>query len=105
MFDLRLKLLSTSEEIAHSVSAQGVGMFVGALLAGISVDAMGQWKFMLVTVATVGSSIVVMCMSYVASLTLLWITFFLLGTCAGIISVGKWQSRSIMFALTNLQSI
>lgn len=89
MFDLRMHLRTTSENIARSVSAQGIGIFLGALISGCSVDACGQWKFLLITIGALLASVTVVSMAFVNNLTVLWLTFFLMGTSAGLTNVGK----------------
>ncbi|KAH3747129.1 hypothetical protein DPMN_181551 [Dreissena polymorpha] len=89
MVDLRMKLNTSSADIARSVSAQGFGIFAGALAGGLVIDAMGTWKFLLVTLAEIIATVTLILMSFVTSLSLLWVTFFSVGTAAGLTSVGK----------------
>ncbi|XP_053396951.1 sodium-dependent glucose transporter 1-like [Mercenaria mercenaria] len=87
MLDLRIHFNSNSEEIARSVSAQGIGIFVGALIGGIFVDMLGTWKILLVTGAQLLATFTIVSMPYVGSLSVLWFMFFLLGSTAGIVNV------------------
>lgn len=89
MLDLRIYFDSNPEEIARSVSALGVGLFVGALLAGLLVDMIGTWKILLVTGAQLLATVSIISMPYVGSLSALWVMFFLLGTAAGTVNVCK----------------
>lgn len=101
MLDLRLKFDSNSEEVARSVSAQGVGIFLGAVVAGCFVDTLGTWKILLITAAQLLSTVSIVCMPFVGSLGALWFMFFLLGTAGGIVNVSgqrilleMWREKS-----------
>ncbi|XP_052261392.1 sodium-dependent glucose transporter 1-like [Dreissena polymorpha] len=89
MVDLRITLNTSSAEIARSVSAQGFGLFAGALACGFVIDAMGTWKFLLVTLAGTIATVALILMSFVTSLTWLWVLFFSGGTAKGLLDVGK----------------
>ncbi|KAH3729322.1 sodium-dependent glucose transporter 1B-like isoform X1 [Dreissena polymorpha] len=87
MVDLRMKFNTSSADIARSVSAQGFGIFAGALAGGLVIDAMRTWKFLVVTLAETIATVAVILMPFVASLTWLWVMFFSVGTAAGLINV------------------
>ncbi|KAL4233504.1 ribosome-binding protein [Mactra antiquata] len=87
LLDLRIRFNTNSEEIARSVSAQGAGIFVGALIGGILVDLLGIWKILLVTGSQIIVTATIVSMPYVGSLTMLWVMFFILGTAAGVVNV------------------
>lgn len=101
MLDLRLRFQSDAEEVARAVSAAGAGLFLGALVGGLFVDALGPWKDVLVCVAQIVSALVVICMPYVANLSVMWLMFFVVGICAGVTNVAgqrilldMWQQHS-----------
>ncbi|KAH3729315.1 sodium-dependent glucose transporter 1-like [Dreissena polymorpha] len=87
MVDLRMKYNTSSADIARSVSAQGFGIFAGALAGGLVIDAMRTWKFLVVTLAETIAIVAVILMPFVASLTWLWVMFFSVGIAAGLINV------------------
>lgn len=101
MLDLRIRFHSNSEEVARCVSAQGVGIFLGALISGFFVDLMGSWKILLITGAQVLSTVTIVSMPFVGSLGALWFMFFLLGNSSGIVNVAGqrilleiWREKS-----------
>ncbi|KAL4233506.1 hypothetical protein ACF0H5_008187 [Mactra antiquata] len=87
MIDLRMRFDADSESVARSISALGVGVFVGALLGGLLIDTLGTWKILLVTAAQVLVTVVIVSMPFVGSLGALWVMFFALGTSAGVVNV------------------
>lgn len=87
MLDLRIRFHANSEDIARSISANGIGIFVGAVISGLFVDTLGAWKFLIVTIAQLLSTITIVSMPFVRSLALLWLMFFCLGTSAGAVNV------------------
>ncbi|WAR06806.1 MFS4B-like protein [Mya arenaria] len=87
MIDLRIRFNCTSEDVARSVSAQGFGIFIGALIGGSTVDAMGSWRFLLVTASVAMASLAVMAMPFYINLTFLWFMFLITGGAAGLINV------------------
>ena len=94
LFDLRINLNSSLEDVARCVSAVGIGIFVGALIAGVIMDFCGQWKFLLVTGAAFSASVTIISMAFVQDLGLLYTAFFCLGTSSGLTNVGKLQKNT-----------
>ena len=76
------------------MSAVGIGIFVGALIAGVIMDFCGQWKFLLVTGAAFSASVTIISMAFVQDLGLLYMSFFCLGTSSGLTNVGKLQKNT-----------
>ena len=97
MLDLKMRYDSNYEEIARAVSADGVGVFFGALIGGLLVDIMGAWKDLLLTGSQVLVSVAVMLMPYVGNASFLWLMFFTIGTCGGVVNVGKNIRVQLMF--------
>lgn len=93
MLDLRIRFDSNSEEVARSVSAQGVGIFLGALIGGVFVDMLGTWKILLVICAQLLSTVSILSMPLIDSLSVMWLMFFVLGTATGIVNVCKYDHK------------
>lgn len=87
---MKIKFKTSYEEITRSVSARGVGIFLGALISGVSVDLLGRKKDWLLFVSQSLFTISILLMPFVSSLGVLWFLFFGLGTAAGMANVGKY---------------
>ena len=92
LIDLKITFNSSYEEITRSVSARGVGVFLGALMAGLFVDILGPNKDWLITLSQTMFTVAIVLTPFVRDLTVLWLLFFTLGSAAGMANVCKYFS-------------
>ena len=92
LIDLKITFNSSYEEITRSVSARGVGVFLGALVAGLFVDILGPNKDWLITLSQTMFTVAIVLTPFVRDLTVLWLLFFTLGSAAGMANVCKYFS-------------
>ncbi|XP_052237129.1 major facilitator superfamily domain-containing protein 4A-like [Dreissena polymorpha] len=61
LVDLRMQFKCSSADIARSVSAQGFGVFIGALAGGLVIAAIRTWKCLVVTLAELIATVALCC--------------------------------------------
>ena len=89
LIDMKITFKASYEEITRSVSARGVGVFLGALIAGLFVDLLGPKKDWLVFVSQALFVIAILVMPFAGNLGALWALFFALGAAGGMANVGE----------------
>ena len=90
---MKITFKASYEEITRSVSARGVGVFLGALIAGLFVDLLGPKKDWLVFVSQTMFVVAIFVMPFAGSLGALWVLFFALGAAGGMANVGEYSYR------------
>ena len=99
---MKITFKANYEELTRSVSARGVGIFLGALFAGLFVDVLGPKKDWLVTLSQALFTVTMLSIPFVGSLSTLWFLFFVLGAAAGTANVGKYsQVKSLKRSFFN----
>ena len=81
MIDLKLVFHASYEEMSRSVSARGVGGFVGALLGGILVDKFERSLDLIIAAIEIVSSFAVTYVPFSPDVSFLWFLYFVLGSC------------------------
>lgn len=101
LIDMKITFNANYEELTRSVSARGVGIFLGALFAGLFVDVLGPKKDWLVTLSQALFTVTMLSIPFVGSLSTLWFLFFVLGAAAGTANVAgqrilleMWREKS-----------
>lgn len=89
LIDIKLIFKASNEDVSRSVSGRGAGGFTGAMIGGILADRFSHSLDLFVALSETIAGFAIMLVPYSFSVHTLWFHYFILGTCGGVIGIGK----------------
>ena len=88
---------SNYEDVATAISGRSVGYFIGSALGGLLVDKLGLFCDLMIALCLDGGAIATIGVPWVPSTELIWFLCCMQGSFEGVINIGKYKSKNILF--------